>query len=138
MTRGPSIAVKTVVASLLPAAPATASSRCRVENLDTGVTRQALQRAVDDASAGNRLSVRGTCVGSTLINKDLRISGIETATSGPPTLDGAGQGRVVTVGSPDYTHGSVVLTDLTITGRRSRNGGGIRNRIRISSCATWS
>jgi len=44
---------------------------CRVQNTDTGTTYQALQPAVDAASRGARLIVRGTCVGTTIIGKEI-------------------------------------------------------------------
>ena len=66
-------------ASLLVAlvgAPAAAASptACRVKNLDTGVTKRNLQKAVRAARKGHRLTVRGTCHGTTSIGKRLIAS----------------------------------------------------------------
>ena len=66
-----------------------------MQNTDSGKTYEALQAAVDAASSGDRLTVRGTCVGKTVIDRDLVLVGIRTATSGKPTLSGVGKVRVV-------------------------------------------
>jgi hypothetical protein len=78
----------------IPAAAASATS-CRVQNTDTGETYPALQPAVDAASRGDRLTVRGTCVGKTVIDRNIVLVGIRTPTSGKPTLSGAGKTRVI-------------------------------------------
>ena len=64
----------------LEASPAAGTSRraCRVTNTDTGKSYTALQAAVDAASKDDRLVVRGTCVGETVIKKDLVIVGVRT------------------------------------------------------------
>jgi peptidoglycan-N-acetylglucosamine deacetylase len=126
-----------------------APTACRVRNLDTGITKRSLQRAANLASAGHRLAVQGTCRGATTIRKSLRIIGIESATSGAPSLVGKGSGSVVTVSSgatvmlrrltirggndPEggggiVNRGSLVLRDSTVRGNRTAGGGGgIRN-----------
>ena len=45
----------------LPPAPVAGltPSACRVKNLDSAVTKRSLQKAVDLASAGDRLAARG-------------------------------------------------------------------------------
>lgn len=97
---------------------------CRVRNVDSGVVRGSLQRAVRAASAGDRLTVRGTCKGTTTIPKDVRIRGTRNATSGPPTLDGRAGGSVVTVAS----NAAVTIRSLKVTGGEDPSGGGIDNR----------
>lgn len=126
------IAALALSVSLFTSAPAAAASptACRVKNLDTGVTRVSLQKAVRAASAGDRLKVKGTCVGTTRISKRLTIFGVRTATSGKPILDGAKRGAVVTVTNEDVR---VTIRDLTIRGGQGSSkawawGGGIRNR----------
>ena len=104
-----------------------ASTDCLVTNVRHGQTFTALQAAVDAASPGQRLTVEGTCHGTTVIGKDLVISGIETEGAGPPILDADGSGSVVTV------LGVVVaIEDLTITGGdttgNKKYGGGLTNR----------
>ena len=74
---------------------AASPTACRVQNTDTGKTYQTLQAAVDAASTGDRLTVKGTCVGGTVIDRNLVIEGIRTTTTGKPTLSGAGKVRVV-------------------------------------------
>ncbi len=113
----------TMVATPMPTAAA-APRACRVTNLDTSRSAGSLQRAVRDASKGDRLVVRGTCRGVTWIGKDLRIRGVQTATSGRPVLDGANAGTVLKIGA----HATVNLRDLTIRGGVAVRGGGIYNR----------
>ncbi len=62
----------------LEASPAAGASRkaCRVTNTDSGRSYTALQAAVDAASRADRLIVKGTCVGETVIKKDLVIVGV--------------------------------------------------------------
>lgn len=93
---------------------------CRVTNADADETTTSLQRAVLVASAGDRLTLQGTCLGTVHIRKDLEISGTRTQTSGTPTLDGAGKRAVVTV-RPGAT---VTLRDVSIQGGRR----GVLNR----------
>jgi hypothetical protein len=141
-----------LAATLLAAAPAAAASptACRVRNLDTGVTKNSLQKAHNAAKAGQRLTVRGTCVGVTTLRKSLTITGITTATSGKPILDAKLNGTVVTVmnsvkltlkaltirngATPWYGGGinnsggtTLVLRDVIVRGNTASSGGGIHN-----------
>jgi hypothetical protein len=112
--------------ALFAAAPAAAASptACRVRNLDTGVTKNSLQKAHDAAKADQRLTVRGTCAGITVLRKSLTITGIRTATSGKPILDAKLNGRVVKV-RPGV---KVTMRRLTIRGGATPgSGGGILN-----------
>jgi peptidoglycan/xylan/chitin deacetylase (PgdA/CDA1 family) len=116
---------------------------CRVHNVDSGITEPSLKRAVRAASAGDRLTVRGTCVGTTRIGRDLTISGVRIEASGPPTLDGIGTGPVLTV-KPGSTvtidqltiqggargihnHGDLTLHDVIVRGNTAAVGAGIYN-----------
>jgi hypothetical protein len=150
------IAMALVLAGELLAAPVAAAklARCRVENAGTGRASATLQAAVDAASAGASLRVKGTCVGSTLITKDLTITGFANKGLGRPTLDGAHAGRVLTItaaavvtlrglfitnGSADYGGGIATIVDLrypqsvvtvidsVISGNTASEGGGIDN-----------
>jgi hypothetical protein len=122
------VALALVMALGATSASAGSPTDCRVRNTDTGETYTALQAAVDTASAGHRLTVEGTCHGTTVIGKDLVISGIGTETSGQPTLDGDRLDSVVTV-----VRVVVTLEDLTIehggSSLSGRNGGGLANRM---------
>ena len=118
-------------------ASAASSTSCRVQNTVTGKTYTALQAAVDAASRGDRLTVRGKCEGGVVIDRDLIIAGVRTMSTGDPTLAGAGNTSVVRI-----VRGSrVKLSDLVIRDgharrphegfsvrRRGLLGGGITNR----------
>lgn len=113
-----------VAAVASPSDAVASATACRVENLDSGVTKQSLQEAVTLARGGHRLTVRGTCNGVTIIGKHLSITGIRTNASGRPTLDGDGQGSVLTI-----DHGvRVVIKDLHVRGGMAAKGGGVFNR----------
>jgi hypothetical protein len=120
-----------LAAALLAAAPAAAASptACRVKNLDTGVTKPTLQKAHNAAKAGHRLTVRGTCVGTTTLRKSLTVTGITTATSGKPILDAKLNGTVVRTTYSQSLDRKITLRNLTI--RRGAapqgSGGGIAN-----------
>jgi hypothetical protein len=145
--------VALVLLAIVGSVPVSAASRtaCRVQYTDTGKAYKALQPAVDAASKGARLAVRGTCIGKTVIETKLVIEGVRTATSGKPTLSGAGKSRVVTISqgvrvrmrSLDIVRGSVskgasgggilnqgtlTLIDVVVRGNRAdSSGGGIYN-----------
>jgi len=139
-----SLVAATVALALLLTLGATSGSAallktCRVRNTDTGKAHKALQAAVDAASGGDRLTVRGTCHGGTVIDRDLIINGVQPSTSDSAVLDGDGEGRVVKV----VRGVRVTLGDLTIRGGNARRregrpfpctsdfpscGGGIINR----------
>jgi hypothetical protein len=97
---------------------------CRVVDVTRNTHRTSLQAAVNQARAGDVLRVRGTCTGSTTIDRNLTIRGVQTSRSGRPILQGNG-GRVL-----DVRPGVVAtLVRLTIRRGTARNedGGGIRN-----------
>jgi predicted outer membrane repeat protein len=116
-----------VLCLALPAPVSAAATACLVTNLDTGPQADTLQAAVDAASPSHRLTVEGTCYGTTVIGKDLVISGIETETSGRPTLDGDGLGSVVTVLGAVVTIEDLMIEDgaATVGEARWQGGGGI-------------
>ena len=105
------------------ATPAAAkTSRCLVVNNALNASYTSLQAAQDAASAADTLWVRGTCVGTTTVRKDLTITGQQPSGYTPPTLDGAGQGSVLTI-DPGVT---AAVDTLTIShGKTSDIGGGI-------------
>jgi hypothetical protein len=120
-------AITTLALMLTSGAPpgsAASPLGCRVRNADAGRTFTTLQAGVDAARRGDHLAVRGTCHGGTVIDKDLVIDGIESATSGKPTLSGARRDRVIEV-----EHGvRLKIRDLIITGGKATRGAGILNR----------
>jgi peptidoglycan-N-acetylglucosamine deacetylase len=116
---------------------------CRVHNEATGVTEPSLKRAVRAASTGDHLTIRGTCVGSARIGRDLTITGVRTETSGPPTLDAIGRGPVLAVrpgrsvtlrnlsvqGGERGIHnqGDLTLDDVIVRGNTAAVGAGVYN-----------
>lgn len=79
-----------------------------------------LQRAIDGAKAGTKLTVRGVCRGTYTVGRSLTLIGRPMAGYPTPTLDGKAVGRVLTVSA-----GSVVLNNLVITnGAVTQNGEG--------------
>jgi len=93
-----------------PAASAV-TSHCLIINAAMNTSYTSLQAAQDAASAGGTLWVRGTCTGTTTISKNLTVTGQQPAGFTPPTLDGRGQGSVLTMRSV-----TVTINTLTITG----------------------
>jgi len=122
-------------ALLLSALPGTVAAAepvgarvCKVFNVDQGIGRNTLQRAVWAAEAGDTLIVRGSCVGTTFIAKDDLTIGNARASvractragrcrmrdSGPPTLKGGGTRPAIVV-HPDAS-GLDVRPGLLISG----------------------
>jgi len=112
-TRAPTIVAALVItaAMLVILAPTAVGGRpsCVVSNATTDQDHGSLQAAVNAATAGDTLEVKGTCVGSTTLAKDLTIKGDNTS-GGSPTLDGGGAGTVVHV-----TDGTTIFEGLKIT-----------------------
>jgi hypothetical protein len=97
------------------------TSHCLVINRAT-TSYTSLQAAQDAAAAGATLWVRGTCTGTTEITKSLTITGQQPAGFTAPTLNGGGQGSVLTI-DPAVT---VTINTLTITGGSGTlEGGGV-------------
>jgi hypothetical protein len=118
--------------SLLTTAGAASAKTCRVTNTTTGTHYQAatgsvLQLAIDEASSGDTLRIRGRCVGVFEIGgKSLTLVGVATPRYPVPSLDADGANdHVVTVTST----GVVRFDDLAITGSDCTQcqGGGIFN-----------
>jgi hypothetical protein len=88
-----------------------------------------LQAGVDAAAAGDTLVVHGTCVGSSTIDKDLRLRGVSNKPFGVATLDGSGlSGSVLTIVSGGCcVQATVAISGLTIANGSSSFGGGIVN-----------
>ena len=111
------------VAVTLGAAPASAGTPgdCVVRNGRVDRAYKRLQPAVDAARRGDRLTVRGTCRGSTIIDRKLAIVGVPSQELGRPILSGAGKGRVLRVepGILVRVQDLVVLRGKMLTSRAS-------------------
>jgi hypothetical protein len=95
---------------------AAASAGCLVTNANQGGSFSDLQAAIDAASNGAVLQVQGTCTGTARTSIDLKIQGV--GGDGSPTLDGGGQGTVLTI----EANTRVVLDSLTITNGTTKSG----------------
>lgn len=103
-------ALALAASTLISSAPSAvgAPPSCGVSNARTQQSYTSLQAAVDAAKARDTLEVRGRCVGSTTVAKDITIK--REAGPGIPTLDGGGAGTVVHI-----TRGTTTLEGLKIT-----------------------
>lgn len=111
------------------------TSKCLIINAAINTSYRSLQAAQDAATAGDTLRVRGTCTGITEIGKSLTVTGQHPRGFTTPTLNGGGQGSVLTV-DPGVT---LTVNTLTITGGSgtvigggNTFGGGILNLGRFS------
>ncbi len=89
----------TVALVVVPAGGAGALTTCRVINR-TVVPHElyySLQTAVDAATAGDVLRLKGQCYGHTDIDRDLTINGRHTTLFGTPTLTGYDSVQVLSV-----------------------------------------
>jgi len=118
------VALALVMALGASSASAASPPACRVQDTDSGKTYQALQVAVDAARRGDRLTVKGTCVGKTVIDRNVVLVGVQGPGSGKPTLTGVRKSLVIVV-----TDGArVKLRDLKIVRGATADGGCIINR----------
>ena len=110
---GMAVATLAVVAPAAQAGPST----CQAKNLTTGaVANPDLQVVIDAASPGDRIQVKGVCVGNFTIDKDLTVVGKATQETPKATLDGNDAGRVLSVSSlTGAGRTQVTLTNLKIT-----------------------
>jgi hypothetical protein len=113
----------TGVAAAAPPAHADAKP-CLVVDTNSGHTDASLQAVVTAAAAGDTLFVKGTCSGPTEIGKNLTVSGQSAGGNKTATLNGGGQGTVLTIGAGV----TVTLNTLIITGGGAGEiGSGISN-----------
>jgi len=112
-----------VMSSLVFASTAGAIvATCSVKNKTTGHSYSDLQAALDDAHNHDVFRVKGTCAGTFDVDKTVKIRG---GADDQATLDGNGQGTVLTTGSAV----TVGLRFLLITGGDSSgDGGGVDNQ----------
>jgi PA domain len=99
---------------------------CEVDNSTTLATYSSLQAAIDAAGAGNTLEVKGTCVGTSIVTKNLRITGGSPKVS---ILDGEGAGSTLTVNASV----SVTVNRLTV-----QNGASLLNSHFVTGGANVS
>ena len=120
--RVPALGAALILAATVLVTPVAAGKpTCLVENVASHSSFRSLQAAVQAARSGAELRVKGTCVGNTMILKDLAIRGKSNPGFGPATLDGANAGRVLTI------QGGVTVTldGLRVTNGNATFGGGI-------------
>ena len=131
---GVAVAACLAMSLLLLTAGGAAATQPKCLVVGDGGSHGTLQAAVDAASPGDTLRVKGTCYGDTTISKNLTIIGQSNPAFGPATLNGGNSrpkpGSVVTVDEGI----NVAITGLTITGgsgsyvpERGIFGGGILN-----------
>jgi hypothetical protein len=146
------------VAVFVPAESHGAKPSCVINTRGAGGRFATLQEAVDEASPGATITVKGTCVGTTAITKNLAIVGEAAGGYGPPTLDGGGDGPVMALSPPPNPFSlcgearpTVMLRNLTITNGLSADnpfpgdvGGGILacgaltlDRVTLSGNSAW-
>ncbi len=139
-----------VAVVLMQAATAAGRPTCLVSNERTGVGLRSLQDAVDAASDGDTLVIKGTCDSEesiVLIMKSLRLEGVSNPAFGTATVTATYDvlvilGDVTVVidrltvhagygafsGAGVYTDfGTVTLNRSTVTGGGAAEGGGIYN-----------
>jgi hypothetical protein len=111
-------------ALLVPSASAV-ETQCGVQDVRTAQSFGTLKQAVEAATAGDTLDVKGTCEGDTVLTKPLTINGETPPNYGPPTL----QGRPTETEAVVRVLGRVPVTifGLTITGGPPAGNGGIFN-----------
>jgi nitrous oxidase accessory protein NosD len=120
------IAVAALAAAGVVTAPAAGAALppCRVKNATQGtsfatVAGLALTRAIAQANPGDRLDIRGKCVGSFVLDKSLDIYG-NPDKDNSTVLDGGRAGRVIVVDPVAV----VRMIDLIVTRGYTSSGGG--------------
>jgi hypothetical protein len=100
-------------------------STCLVVDTTNGQAFARLQDAVNAAAAADVLTVQGGCTGITTIPQNLTVTGLPATGYPTPTLDGSGNGSVLTVSQG----AAVTINALTVTGGVASSccGGGISN-----------
>lgn len=124
-TRSLLLALATVAlgtALFVPSASAV-ETQCGVRDVRTGLSFGTLKQAVEAATTGDTLDVKGTCEGDTVLTKPLTIAGEAPPNYGPPTLQGRPTETEAVVRVLNGT--PVTITGLTVTG--GAGNGGISN-----------
>src|SRR5438477_11326912 len=76
-----------------------ATPTCLVVDTNSNHSYTSLQAAVNAAAPGDTLFVKGTCTGTTEIGKNLTVTGQSASGTKTATLNGGGQGSVLTIGT---------------------------------------
>lgn len=87
---------------------------CKITDQATRKSYAGLQSAINAASQGDTLLVRGTCTGTATVAKDLNLRGQRRGPSAP-TLDAGGSGAALTINDSN----SVAISSVMITGGTS-------------------
>ena len=130
-----------------------AKMTCQAENVRSGAKSTALQPLINAALAGDTIQVKGVCVGASVVERDLTLTGKASKSIPVPTLNGGAQGSVIHlkgaalevrdlrvtngIGTPDPTlggrygggieswGGDVTLSGTTnVTGNTAESAGG--------------
>ena len=109
-----------------------------------------LGAVVAGATGGDALTVQGTCIGPTTIDRSLTVTGQASPGYSTPTLEGpadhvlvvdsgtvtlldtltiTGGHTVLGIGGGILNAGDLTLNSCTVSGNSSRNGGGIHNDV---------
>ena len=123
------VALASVIGASAPVGQA-APANCQITNARSQATfklKNAMQAAVDDALAGDTLTVKGRCVGLVVIDKALSVKGVYVKKLGPATLDGARLGTVLTIEGAKVSLDNLTITGGLVPSGVERRGGGIWN-----------
>jgi parallel beta-helix repeat protein len=108
------LTLASLVAASTVAVAGSAPPSCLVSNERTGLGSRSLQEAIDAAAAGDTLVVKGTCLGTAGISKNLTLKGVSNKPFGVATIDGNDTSSgVLAVGALDPV--TVAIDNLTIT-----------------------
>ena len=118
------LAAAAVLGATVPASAGSATVSCRAKNVTqsevfTSASGQALTDAIAAADSGDLIRVRGTCVGTYTLDKDLTLVG-RRSLENPTTLDADRQGRVLSVD----VGVTAAIRQFVVTGGRANLGGG--------------
>jgi hypothetical protein len=100
-------------------------TQCGVKNVRTGLSFATLKEAVEAATAGDTLDVKGTCEGDTALTKQLTIDGETPPNYGPATLQGRPTETEAVVRV--IVNVPVTIAGLTITGATAGGSVGASN-----------
>jgi hypothetical protein len=114
------LAAAVVVMLLAPTLGQARQPTCLVSNERTGFGTRSLQEAIDAAAAGDTLVVKGTCVGSAAIARDVTLKGVSNKQFGTAALDGAGSAAALLEANVCCESPDIRVSDLTL-----RNGTGM-------------
>jgi len=100
---------------------------CLVSNEHTGVGSRSLQAGIDAATAGDTLVVKGLCVGSSSIDKNLTLKGVSNKPFGIATLVGDAGGTVLAISAGIGQPSPTVAVENLVISHGINGAGGIHN-----------